>query len=72
MKKFTTRLIMIMSFSFISLGLFADPPGMPGGHGETGDQVPGGGAPIGAGIGLLVALGSAYGAFKWNQQDDTL
>ena len=64
MKKFTTRLIMIMSFSLISLGLFADPPGMPGNHGQSGDQVPGGGAPIGAGIGLLVALGSAYGAFK--------
>lgn len=60
---------MIAAFSLISIGLFADPPGMPGGHGETGDQVPGGGAPIGAGIGMLMALGSAYGVFKWKTQE---
>jgi hypothetical protein len=55
---------MIAAFSFFSLGLFADPPGMPGDHGQTGDQPPGGGAPIGAGIGFLLAMGSAYGVYK--------
>lgn len=64
MKKSVLRITMIAAFSLISIGLFADPPGMPGDHGETGDQVPGGGAPIGAGIGILIALGSAYGVFK--------
>ena len=70
MKKLLVKTVLVFSFSLISLGLFADPPGMPGGHGASGDQPPGGGAPIGAGIGLLVALGSAYGAFKWNQTED--
>lgn len=64
MKKSILKITMIAVFSFISVGLFADPPGMPGDHGATGDQVPGGGAPVGAGLGLLIALGSGYGAFK--------
>jgi len=44
-----------------------DPPPPPGEHGENGNQVPGGGAPIGGGIGILLALGAAYGGKKvWN------
>lgn len=70
MKKIVIKTTLVLSLSLCSMGLFADPPGMPGNHGETGDQPPGGGAPIGAGIGLLLALGSAYGAFKWNHLED--
>lgn len=43
----------------------ADPPGMPGGHGETGDQAPpGGGAPIASGLAILIGLGGAYAGKK--------
>jgi hypothetical protein len=69
MKKSVLKYTLVAAFSLISIGLFADPPGMPGGHGEVGDQVPGGGAPIGAGVGLLLALGSAYGAFKFKSEE---
>jgi len=70
MKKSILKITMIAAFSLISLGLFADPPGMPGSHGATGDQAPpGGGAPIGSGIAMLVALGSAYGVFKLKKED---
>lgn len=69
MKKSILKITMIAAFSMISLGLFADPPGMPGAHGESGDQPPGGGAPIGAGIGILIAMGSAYGAFKMKKEN---
>jgi hypothetical protein len=69
MKKLLVKSVLIVSFSLISLGLFADPPGMPGSHGSNGDQPPGGGAPIGAGIGLLVAMGSVYGAFKMKREE---
>lgn len=70
MKNSILKITMIAAFSLISLGLFADPPGMPGSHGATGDQAPpGGGAPIGAGIGILIAMGSAYGAFKMKNEN---
>jgi hypothetical protein len=42
-----------------------DPPPPPPGHGESGN-VPGGGAPVGEGLIILVALGAAYGYKKWN------
>ena len=57
---------------FIQFGLLlpqsvqADPPEMPGGHGSNGDAPPGGGAPIGGGLGILIILGAAYGSKKVN------
>ena len=48
---------------FISNPVQADPPDMPGEHGTDGD-VPGGGAPVGSGIVLLVAMAGAYGTKK--------
>ena len=47
----------------ISTPAQADPPGMPDNHGTNGD-VPGGGAPIGGGLGILMILGAAYGSKK--------
>jgi hypothetical protein len=43
-----------------------DPPPPPpgGGHGAGGSQVPGGGAPIGSGMVLLIALAVGYGGKK--------
>jgi len=41
-----------------------DPPPPPSGHGESGNQVPGGGAPIGGGLFILLGLGVVYGAKK--------
>ena len=70
MKKLAIKTLMVFSFSLISLGLFADPPGMPGGHGGSGDVPPGGGAPIGAGIGIMVALGAAYGGFRMKNNEE--
>jgi hypothetical protein len=52
---------------FMPLGLSADPPGMPGNHGSNGDAPPGGGAPIGSGITLIIAMSAAYGSKKLYQ-----
>lgn len=43
-----------------------DPPPPPpdGGHGIGGNEVPGGGTPIGSGIVLLITLAAGYGAKK--------
>ena len=73
MRRIVYKTLMIVGLSLASTGLFADPPAMPGNHGQGGDQIPGGGAPVGTGIGLMIALGAAYGAFRWkseNQQDE--
>lgn len=43
---------------------YADPPQPPaGGHGQGGNQQPVG-APIDGGLGILLAMGGAYGARK--------
>ena len=55
------RLIFAGLFVFtLSLGLFAqDPPDPPDtGHGQSGDQDPGGQAPIGGGLILLLSPGA--------------
>ena len=46
----------------INVSLAQDPPPPPG-HGTSGN-VPGGGAPIGSGLLVLIALGAAYGGKK--------
>jgi len=57
---FTGLFILTLSF-----GLFAegDPPDPPG-HGESDDQDPGGNAPLGSGLLLLIGMGAAYGGKK--------
>ncbi len=40
------------------------PPNPPSGHGSGDDQNPGGGAPIGSGVFILLSLGVAYGGKK--------
>ncbi|MEJ5302019.1 MAG: hypothetical protein WHT22_01230 [Bacteroidales bacterium] len=60
--KFAGGLMLI----FASMAVFAqDPPPPPGGgHGQTTNQTPGGSAPIGSGIALLLGMAALYGGKK--------
>ncbi|MCF8365551.1 MAG: hypothetical protein K9H16_07210 [Bacteroidales bacterium] len=61
----TINLITI-NFSFAQNG---DPPPPPAEHGENGNQVPGGGAPVGSGLLIMLSLSTAYGGKKlWDYQ----
>jgi hypothetical protein len=64
-KKLVTSLALVM---FIGLGSFVaaqpGPPPPPSGHGTDGNQAPGGGAPIGSGLVIMITMGAAYGAKK--------
>lgn len=42
-----------------------DPPPPPGGHGRNSHQDPGGGAPLGSGVGILIGLGTVYAFRKY-------
>lgn len=42
----------------------AQVPDPPGQHGQDGNKAPGGGAPIGGGLLILLSLGAGYGAKK--------
>ncbi len=65
MKKKILKTLAISAFLLIGNGLLAQaPPPPPADHGEGGNQPAGGGAPIGSGIGILLALGAAYGGRK--------
>ena len=59
----TIKLIIAAIFLFaLSFGLQAqDNPPDPPDHGETGDQDPGGNAPLSGGTIILLGLGLAYG-----------
>ena len=63
MKTLIVSLVLAMAL-FISIPVQADPPGMPGNHGANGDAPPGGGAPIGSGVVIMIAIASAYGGKK--------
>ncbi len=68
--KIATVLIIVTLLTAGSTSVFAsDPPPPPPGHGEIGN-VPGGGAPIGSGIALLLALGGAYAVKKWKNTNE--
>ena len=63
MKKLIITLLVIIASVTIT-NLFAQaPPPPPPAHGETGN-VPGGNAPIGGGLFILIGLGAAYGGKK--------
>ncbi len=67
MKKILITAFFLLSISFTTSELSAQvPPPPPDGHGEGGNQGAGegGGAPIGGGLGILLALGAAYGGKK--------
>lgn len=67
MKKHIVKTLTLIAFTLLSAGAFAQvPPPPPSGHGSGGNQpADGGGAPIGSGISILLALGAAYGGKKF-------
>ena len=63
MKKTIITLLIIIA-SVTTTNVFAQvPPPPPPGHGQTGNQ-PGGNAPIGGGLFILLGLGAVYGGKK--------
>ena len=54
----------LIVFLILSLNLSAQPDPPSSGHGQSGDQPNGGGAPIGGGLLILLGLGAGYGAKK--------
>jgi len=70
MKKLIIKTFLALSLSlFVGMTAFAQgsppPPPPGGGHGQSTNQdAGGGGAPIGSGVGILLALGAAYGGRK--------
>jgi hypothetical protein len=65
MKNITKTLAALITITILTINLsvvYAGAPPPPG-HNSTGN-VPGGGAPIAGGIGILLALGAAYGGKK--------
>lgn len=60
------KILLIALFAFNTSLLFSQsaPPPPPSGHGQSGNQPAGNGAPIGSGLGILLALGAAYGGKK--------
>lgn len=54
---------LVAGISAISMAQPSAPP-PPSGHGQNGNQAPGGPAPIGSGLAILVTMGAAYGAKK--------
>ncbi len=75
MKKIFLLVIFIAGIILSGNILFAQGPPLPPatGHGGTTNQS-GGGAPIGSGIGILLALGAAYGGTKlykaWKDKEE--
>jgi len=72
MKKFILTFIF---FLFTATAIFADvppppPPSGGGGTTGTGGDPLGGGAPVGSGVAILIALGAGYGVFKWKSNSE--
>ena len=66
MRKNIIKLMLIAGIAFTTFAVNAQSPPPPpaGGHGQTGNQPNGGGAPIGSGLAILLALGAGYGGKK--------
>ena len=57
-------LTIVLAFSVSTIMAIDNPPNPPGGGHGTGGDLPGGGAPIGSGLVILMSLGAAYGGKK--------
>lgn len=74
MKKKILTTLALSAFFLIGHGLMAQaPPPPPGDHGGTGNAPAGGNGSLTGGIGILMALGAAYGGRKlykaWQDND---
>ena len=54
----------VIAMFFLNPNINAQVPDPPAQHGENGNTEPGGGAPIGGGLLILLGLGAGYGAKK--------
>ena len=64
MKRMISRMALLAMLIFSSQGLFGQGPPVPPPPGQEGNQPFKQPAPLGSGLGILVALGLAYGAKK--------
>jgi hypothetical protein len=64
MKTIILRTLVISAFLLIGNGIIAQPPPPPSDHGGSGNAPAGGGGSLTGGIGILMALGAAYGGRK--------
>jgi len=67
MKYIMKKLILTIVIAFMAIGLYAQPPHPNGGDDPNASgnaRVPGGGAPIGSGLAVLMSLGAVYGIKK--------
>ncbi len=64
--KTLVKILFLALFTLNAILLFAQgaPPPPPSGHGGETNQPANGSAPIGSGLGILLALGAAYGGKK--------
>ena len=63
--KFKTLILTAIFTLCLFSAMPQDPPPPPGGgHGMGGNQSPGGSAPIGSGVALLLSMGALYGSIK--------
>ena len=73
LKQLIVKTIIAAAFLLIGNGIIAQPPPPPAGHGEGGNQPAGGTGSLTGGIGILLALGAAYGGrkiYKLKQQQE--
>jgi hypothetical protein len=64
-KKLLSIVVLIIALTCITeLTIASEPPPPPGGTGLNGNQGPGGTAPLGSGLVILLSLGAGYGARK--------
>jgi hypothetical protein len=65
MKTNIIKSLIFCGLLFININVYTQaPPPPPGEHGSGTNEDPGGGAPIGSGISILLSLGAAYGGKK--------
>lgn len=65
MKTLKYKLLIIIGFLLLNIGVIAQgPPPPPGENGSGGNQANGGSAPIGGGLETLLILGLVYGSKK--------
>jgi hypothetical protein len=71
MKKIIFKISVITFLIFTAISPVCSQPPPPADHSQTGDQVPGGGAPIGNGTFILLFLSALYSGRKVYRMQST-